>query len=297
MGNADEMSEPSPKAPIPSLQLGGVEPHAQLLVQPPAGQTLYKLMTIENLMRSIDGAYLYFNRVDQYVDSPIADKHDGQQLPADLDGNQSAKFQESPDFSAADYYDRSRSRTYACCFGLENADYLWQHYGNGGEHGKVCVVFSFDRLRETLNRNLAPDKAVLMVDGVACEQVMSLNYGIVQYVDRQQHQANGVHLPNPIIYSYLKDKRFDPEKELRVTLSAPGIFAGFRLDDGRLIDFPSGLQAPFDFRTAFTDGTVAQLLLSPDSDAAYLQTELERRGIGLASGSDLTRAAGGDTES
>lgn len=287
MENAKEMNEQTPPAPMPPFLLGGIEPHAQLLAQPPAGQMLYKLMTIENLMRSIDNAYLYFNRVDRYVDSPIADKHDGQQLPADLDGNQSAKFQKSPDFSAADYYDRSRSRTYACCFGLENADYLWQHYGNGSEHGKVCVVFSFDRLRETLNRNLTPEKAVLVIDGVACEQVMSLNYGIVQYVAWQQHQANGEHLPNPIVYCYLKDKRFNPEKELRVTLSAPGIFAGFRLADGRLIDFPSGLQAPFDFRAAFTDGTVAQLLLSPDSDAAYIQNELEKRGIGLAPGSDL----------
>lgn len=284
MEYADEMNEPSPQALTPSLQLGGIEPHAPLLMHPPAGQTLYKLMTIENLLRSVDGAYLYFNRVDQYGDSPIADKHDGQQLPADLAGNTAATFKKSPDFSAADYYARCRSRTYACCFGLENADYLWQHYGNGGEHGKVCVVFSFDRLRETLNRNLAQDKSFLMFDGVACQQVMSLNYGVVQYVDWEQHQANGEHLPNPIIYSYLKDRRFNREKELRVTLSAPGIFAAFRLADGRLIDFPAGLQAPFDFRSAFAaDGTAAQLLLSPDSDATYLQAELEKRGIGLAS--------------
>lgn len=297
MDNADKMNEQSPPAPMPPFLLGGIEPHAQLLVQPPAGHALYKIMTIENLLRSIDSAYLYFNRVDQYVDSPITDRHDGQQLPADLDGNTAAQFQKFPSFSAADYYDRSRSRTYACCFGLENADYLWQHYGNGGKHGKVCVVFSFDQLREALNRNLAPDNSFLVFDGVACQQVMSLNYGIVQYVAWQQHQANGEHLPNPIVYSYLKDKRFDPEKELRVTLSAPGIFAGFRLADGRLIDFPSGLQAPFDFRAAFTDGTVAQLLLSPDSDAAYIQTELEKRGIGLGPGSDLARVDdGGESE-
>lgn len=84
--------------------------------------------------------------------------------------------------------------------------------------------------------------------------------------------------------------------ELRITLSAPGIFAGIRLADGRLIDFPSGLQALFDFRAASADGTVAQLLFSPDSDAAYLQTELEKRGIGLAPGSDLFRADGDGTK-
>jgi hypothetical protein len=295
MEPADEMDQMGKQVPEQLLQLGGIEIHAQLLTQPPAGQVLYKLMTFENLLRSIDGAYLYFNRVDQYVDSPIADKHDGRQLPADLDGNNAAKFQKSPGFSAADYYDRSRSRTYACCFGLENADYLWQHYGNGGAHGKVCVAFSFDGLRETMNRNLAPDKSFLVFNGVACEQVMSLNYGIVQYVDWELHQANQKHLPNPIIYSYLKDKRFDPEKELRVTLSAPGIFAGFRLADGRLIDFPSGLQAPFDFRAAFADGTVTQLLLPPDSDAAYLLTELDKRKIGMSPESDLAETDVGST--
>lgn len=213
------MNNSIPPVPHPQLWLGGIEPHSALLVHPPEGQILYKLMTIENLLRSIDGAYLHFNRVDQYTDSPVADKHDGQQLPTDLAGNAGAKFLKAPEFSAADYYDRSRSRTYACCFGLENADYLWHHYGNGGQHGKVCVVFSFDKLRETLNRTLAPDRAFLAFDGVACEQVMSLNYGVVQYVAWDRHRANHENLPNPVVYSYFKDKkRFSEEKELRVTL-------------------------------------------------------------------------------
>lgn len=57
MANVDEMNEQSPPGPMPPFQLGGIEPHAQLLVQPPAGQTLYKLMTIVSLLRSIDGAF------------------------------------------------------------------------------------------------------------------------------------------------------------------------------------------------------------------------------------------------
>lgn len=72
-----------------------------------------------------------------------------------------------------------------------------------------------------------------------------------------------------------------------MTLSAPGIFAGFRLADGRMMGFPPSLQAPFDFRAALADGAVIQLLLAPDSDGAYLQAELARRGIGLAPGSDV----------
>lgn len=248
------MTDPIP--PTPPLRLGHIEPHAGLLEQPPEGQMLYKLMTIENLLRSIDGAYLHFNRVDRYSDSPIDDKHDGEQLPADLDGNAGMRFQKAPGFSAADYYERSRSRTYACCFGLENSNYLLQHYGNGSDRGKVCVIFGFSKLRQTLNRTMSPDHALLIFDGQPCEQVMSLNYGVVQYVIRDEHRGNAENLPNPIIYSYLKDKRFGEEKELRVTLSAPGIFAGFKLADGRMIEFPSRFQAPFDFRAAMSDGAI-----------------------------------------
>lgn len=281
----EQMSSLSPLPGSP-LQLGGIEPHAGLLVQPPADQLLYKLMSIENLLRSIDGAYLHFTRVDQYSDSPVADPHDGRQLPADLVGNARSRFQNAPEFSAADYYERSRARTYACCFGLENADYLWRNYGGGSEHGKVCVVFRFGKLRESLNRSIAPDKARLIFDGLVCEQVMSLNYGIVEYVAWDEHQANEKNLPNPIVYSYLKDKRFSAEQELRATLSAPGIFAGFRLADGRMLGFPSSLQAPFDFRAALADGAIVQLLLAPESDGAFLRAELAHRRIGLAPGSD-----------
>ena len=124
---------------------------------------------------------------------------------------------------------------------------------------------------------------------------MSLNYGIVQYVAWDEHQANDKTLPTPIVYSYLKDKRFSAEQELRVTLSAPGIFAGFRLADGRMMGFPPSLQAPFDFRAALAGGAVVQMLLAPDGDGAHLQAELARRGIGLVPGSDVwgrTDAAG-----
>ena len=71
-----------------------------------------------------------------------------------------------------------------------------------------------------------------------------------------------------------------------VTLSAPGIFAGFKLADGRLIEFPSRFQAPFDFRAAMSDGAISQILLAPGSDAAYFHAEMDKRGIGPAPGGD-----------
>lgn len=44
--------------------LGLVEPHAAMLTAPPEGQILYKIVTVENLLRSVGGKYLHFNRVD-----------------------------------------------------------------------------------------------------------------------------------------------------------------------------------------------------------------------------------------
>ncbi len=47
----------SPPALAP---LGLIEPHAPLLRQPAAGQLLYKIMSAENCVRSIEGGYLPF---------------------------------------------------------------------------------------------------------------------------------------------------------------------------------------------------------------------------------------------
>jgi hypothetical protein len=77
---------------IPPLFLGSVEPQAGLLKMPPDGQLLYKMMTIENLLRSIIGAHLHFNRMDSYRDFPDADPHDGQQLPKARAANSTARF-------------------------------------------------------------------------------------------------------------------------------------------------------------------------------------------------------------
>jgi hypothetical protein len=79
-------------------------------------------MTVENCIRSIELGYLHFNRVDSYKDFPDADHHDGEQLPGDRAGNAAATFVKASWFSAADYYDRSRSRTYAFCAALEDTD-------------------------------------------------------------------------------------------------------------------------------------------------------------------------------
>jgi hypothetical protein len=268
-----EIDENAPHRPI-AAPLGSVEPHAPMLNVPHDGQSLYKMMAVENLLRSIFGNYLHFNRVDSYIDFPGADPHDGQQLPKDQQGNASARFEKAPDFSAADYYDQSRARTYACCFSLENSDFIWNNYANGSAKGKVCIVFDFGKMRKRLNQTLHPGNAALEYNGNRCHQIFSLNYGIVEYVEWETHQANTKHLPNPIKYTYLKDKKtFSAEKELRISLSAPGI-GQFALNDGSTIQFPARLQLSFDFRAAIADRTIQQILYGPDCDSDFLQAEL-----------------------
>lgn len=106
-----------------------------------------------------------------------------------------------------------------------------------------------------------------------CHQILSLNYGTVEYVDWDRHRANAEHLPNPIKYTYLKGQAFSDEKELRISLSALGI-GHFRLNDSSFLEFPPALQVPFDFRAAIANGTIAQILCAPSADGDFLKSEL-----------------------
>lgn len=265
-------------APV-DFQLGWLEPHAGLLTVPPDDQLLYKVMSIDNLVRSVRGGYLHFNRVDCYGDGPGADQLDGCQLPLDEPGNIAARFLNAPDFSAADLYNRSRSRTYACCFSLENSEHIWQNYGNGSEKGKVALVFEFGRLRARMRESFQNGEIVCEANGRRIAQVFSLNFGLVEYVDWTNHQANARRLANPIQYAYLKARRFCREKELRIALSAP---AGAQFAaGGELIEFPPSLSWPFDFKAARVDGSLKHLEVISGSDTAYLRSGLADLNIEL----------------
>lgn len=269
------MNRPEYEQRIPA-PLGHIEPHAPMLRIPPEGQLLYKVMTVENLLRSVTGNYLHFNRVDSYSDFPNADPNDGRQLPKDHPTNAAARFAKAPDYSAAHYYDQSRGRAYACCLSVENSDFIWRNYANGSEKGKVCVVFEFGKLRAMLNHTLAPGNTSLLYQGNHCHQIFSINYGLVDYVEWNDHQTNEQYLSNPILYTYLKDAAgFSDEKELRISLSAIGI-GQFALNDGSTIQFPQSLQLAFDFRAAIASAAIRQILLAPDSDSSFLTRELAK---------------------
>ena len=231
------MNERAERGAIPA-PLGDVEPHAPLLTYPSQNQQLHKVITVENLLRSISGSYLHFNRVDWYTDFPGSDEHDGEQLLEDFQGNAMARFEKAPAFSAADYYNQSRARTYACCFSLENSDFIWRTYGCGSDKGKVCVVFHFGKLRSTINKTLESQAILFDGSGNQCCQIFSINYWVVEYVDWNNYRANQTRLPNPIIYTYLKDKQFSEEREVRISLSAIGIGQFVLFNDGSVLRFP-----------------------------------------------------------
>jgi hypothetical protein len=279
------MSNNTPQPPKTSAPLGAIEPHVGLLTAPPSGQLIYKIMKVDDLLQSIRDGYLHFNRVDSYADFPGADADDGRQLPADQFANTSTGFLNAPQYSVSDYYNECRARTYACCFSLTNSDYIWQNYANGSKSGKVGLIFDLDQLRLSLNSIIDPAGARLLINGITCHQIFSINYGSIEYIEWSRHQANTIHLPNPIVYTYLKAMQFKEEQEIRISLSTIGI-GQFQLNDGTSIKFPTSLRIPFDFRAAIENGTIRQILIAPDCNSSFLVSELANLNIAPGLGSD-----------
>lgn len=240
-------------------------------------QLLYKVISVENLLQSIKDRYLHFNRVDSYSDFPGADHKDGEQLPADRNGNASSKFKSDPTFSVADYYDRARSRTYACCFSLENSQHIWEQYGKGGNRGKVCLVFNFGKLRGCIN-HIVSGESYMMIGDNRCRQIFSVNYGNIRYADWNKSRLNERRLPNPIQYIYLKDRSYAKEKEHRISLSALG-FGDYNSKRLGIVSFPQSLPFEFDFKQAIQDKTLHQCLFDSECDVDFLYTELRSLGL------------------
>lgn len=258
------------------LEHGNVEPHGPLLRQPADGQQLFKIMRAGDLVRSVAGSYLHFQRVDSYRDFPTADARDGEQPARDRAVNAGVAFEKAPRYSAAEYYDSCRARTYACSFSLSNSPLIWERYGSDDPVGKVCVVFDFGKLRSVFNRTIgnAPGRSALMVGNLQCKQIFHINYGLIDYVDTSAVHANAELLPNPIIYSYMKDKcAFAGENELRITLATLGL-GNFVLADKTIINFPPSLQLSFNFRAAYADGTITRLMCQDDNVVGFLAQEL-----------------------
>lgn len=152
----------------------------------------------------------------------------------------------------------------------------------GTEHGQVGLIFDFAKLRSHMVDAAAVGRSALLVDGRVCIQPFELHLGVVEYIDWKGQQSASSGSVNPISYTYKKCKTYSQEAELRIALSCLGI-GDFSLSDRSLLEFPTSLSLEFDFRKAFMDGTIQEILVGPASDVSYLKCEMARLGINASS--------------
>lgn len=232
------------------LPLGTIEPHELLLDQPKL--LIYKFIKLDHLIRSVNDHYLHFSRVDCYKDFKDADINDGNQTSEDRTIHQKMKFIKGG--SLETYYDKSRSRSYACCFTMKKMPHMWNTYG------EICIVFEFSKLRKALNEII--DFSYLVQDNNMYLPIFSINYGYVQYCNWSQHSTGGG--VNPIRYLYLKDAQYKDEHELRISLSASGM-GEFISNDRSKIDFSSSLQLEFNFQEAIDRQIIQKIICGKES--------------------------------
>lgn len=251
------------------------EPHSELLDQPSDDAMLYKVMSIENFERSLTGGYLYFTRVDDYTD----DRADGKQPPLDSVQDGLTHFESAPSYSLSAYYDKCRSRTYACCFSVEDSLTIWTTYGvSPGSSGQVSIAVRFDVLRERVNAAFDKIVGTTVVESDFLLHTLSVNYGLARYVDVASYITNG-YAANPIEYAHLKDLAYAHDRELRVSLSALGM-VNFLLPSGEMLDFPRKLCYPFDLRAALMDRAM-RLRVKSTEDRVALEGVLDKAGVSV----------------
>ncbi|MCB9978503.1 MAG: hypothetical protein H6862_02700 [Rhodospirillales bacterium] len=253
---------------VKCLEKQAIEPHRPLLKQPPDDQLLYKYVKLDYFEDMLKHGYLYFNRVDSYKDSC-----DGDQLRLDREQNQRVGFFKSPESTAENCYDRCRSRTYACCFSLEHSSHIYNAYGRDA----VCLVFHFGKLREMLNQTIGALKwqygnGSSPASSGVFPNIFFINYGIVEYTDFSEDRLNTEYLPNPIQYTYLKDKKFEAEQELRISLSTLGIPSPV-IGDSPMI-FPKSFCLEFSFREAVSSGVITHMECEGPNDFSKIEKSL-----------------------
>lgn len=181
-----------------------IEPHASLLKKPGENTALYKIITLKNFTDMLKNDYFYFRRVDTYTD----DKLDSDQPIPDKKISEQSRFENTLDYTAKNYYDSCRSKTYACCFSTENTPYLWRNYGESDPNA-ICMVLDSHKLINFIN--LIYHESRLIYKNNELPNFLFINYGLVTYGDLNNLFLKK-HLPNPIEYVYFKDARYAEEK-------------------------------------------------------------------------------------
>lgn len=256
-----------------------VESHKNLLKQIDDETLLYKVVPFEFFLKMLERNYLYFTRVDTYVD----DKKDSDQPEQERLRNEQIYFEKDPDFTLRKYYEECRRRTYACCFSLDvpNEGH-WKRYGGEESEKAVCLVMNFGKLKLLLNdtferARLVIDNSIVLenhADGFS--QIFHLNYGVVKYGDFANDVVSVGAWPNPLEYAYFKDENYREENELRISLSAVGM-GKIILPYGKLLNFPESIRLEFSFDRAVSCGALSHIEISNQNFAQEFAEKMNGR--------------------
>ena len=256
---------------------GCIEPRRGLLRIPDDDVRLFKVMRLDHFLDSVRHGYLYFRRVDSYGASAGADPDDGRQLPSDVSGNRASAFLRQPDFTASEYYDTSRSRSFACCFTTSDGCRVLSAYGSGDPDGKARVSFLYGLMMDRVRRVLSSEDAAASIGGTRLIQCLDLDAGFVNYVDRDTHRENDARLTNTITYIFTKDQQYAWESEVRLSLSTGRI--GRFQTKGQPFIFPDHIRLPFDYRAAKSEGGIVSLERHSRSSCAQLSARVPDLGL------------------
>ncbi len=230
-----------------------IEPHAPLLKKPNEGALLYKVISSKNFIHMVENDYLYFRRVDSYSD----DKRDSDQPDKDKESSKKSKFENAIDYTAKNYYDSCRSKTYACCFSTEATSHIWRNYGEGDPNA-ICLVFDCHKLINFLN--ITFDETRIIYRGQRLINFFYINHSLVTYGNFDNAFLKQ-HLPNPIEYVYFKNaEKYMEEKEFRISLSCLGS-CKHTLPNGTEFLFPDSLMFAFDFAEAIRRKVLKQIII------------------------------------
>ncbi len=235
-----------------------IQPHKYLLDIPSDETILYKITSLSNFKDMVEKSYLYFKRVDSYDD----DKNDSQATEIDQELAAKSIFLGSQNYSAKEYYDACRTRTYACCFATKLTGHLFTNYY--ADDKPICLCIKSGELIKTLNSNF--DKSSIMHGDFVLKNFFDINHGLVKYGNFKE-RFMGKHLPNPIEYVFFKDKdKYSEENEFRTSISTLGI-GNIVLPNKERFDFPKSITLPFDFIEAIKSNIISEIIIR---DGKYL---------------------------
>lgn len=223
------------------------------LKEPDENIVLYKFISFDRFLETIEKNYLYFNKVSNY---PDLDPYDSDILPNDIEDAKNSSFGKNPNYTWLDLCKKARNAMYACCFSLSNDKIMWETFG---EKNSICLAIKYDNLKGLIEKSYDRNKAILDVNNNRIyPKDIKLNFGLVDYIDRKNLHLSRKNLINPLRYTYLKDKiNYSHEQELRITLWALKICYE-TLENPRNLD---GLKLQINLAYALRNGTHEQLIV------------------------------------